>query len=63
MRSASGAWPSAASRAWRAATQRQLDQDEKARRADHVIRNDGTLEDLEGEVRRVAAEVAGEGAG
>lgn len=43
--------------------QRQLDQDEKARRADHVIRNDGTLEDLEGEVRRVAAEVAGEGAG
>jgi dephospho-CoA kinase len=43
--------------------QRQLDQGEKARRADHVIRNDGTLEDLEGEVRRVAAEVAGEGSG
>ncbi len=29
---------------------RQLDQDEKARRADHVIRNDGSLEDLEREV-------------
>ena len=43
--------------------QRQLDQDEKARRADHVIRNDGTLEDLEGEVRRVAAEVAVGGSG
>lgn len=43
--------------------QRQLDQGEKARRADHVIRNDGTLEDLEGEVRRVAAEVAEGGSG
>jgi dephospho-CoA kinase len=43
--------------------QRQLDQDEKARRADHVIRNDGTPEDLEGEVRRVAAEVAEGGSG
>ena len=31
---------------------RQLDQDEKARRADHVIRNEGTLEDLEQEMRR-----------
>ena len=41
--------------------QRQLDQDEKARRADHVIRNDGSLEDLSDEVRRVIAEVAGEG--
>ena len=41
--------------------QRQLDQDEKARRADHVIRNDGRLEDLSDEVRRVIAEVAGEG--
>lgn len=29
---------------------RQLDQDEKARRADYVIRNDGSLEDLEREV-------------
>ncbi len=26
--------------------ERQLDQDEKARRADHVIRNDGSLEEL-----------------
>jgi dephospho-CoA kinase len=42
--------------------ERQLDQDEKARRADHVIRNDGTLEQLDAEVRRVIAEVAG-GAG
>jgi dephospho-CoA kinase len=41
--------------------QRQLDQDEKARRADHVIRNDGSLEELSAEVRRVIAEVAGEG--
>jgi dephospho-CoA kinase len=41
--------------------QRQLDQDEKGRRADHVIRNDGSLEDLSDEVRRVIAEVAGEG--
>jgi dephospho-CoA kinase len=31
---------------------RQLDQEEKARRADHVIRNEGTLEDLEQEMRR-----------
>jgi dephospho-CoA kinase len=43
--------------------QRQLDQEEKARRADHVIRNDGSLADLEGEVRRVIAEVEGEGEG
>lgn len=32
---------------------RQLDQAEKARRADHVIRNDASLEELETEVRRV----------
>ena len=43
--------------------QRQLDQDEKAGRADHVIRNDGTLEELEAEVRRVIAEVSEEGSG
>jgi dephospho-CoA kinase len=30
---------------------RQLDQDEKARRADYVLRNDGTLEELEDQVR------------
>jgi len=37
--------------------ERQLDQAEKASRADHVIRNDGTLKDLErsvGEVLRAA---------
>ena len=31
-------------------SQRQLDQAEKAARADHVIRNDGSLEDLDREV-------------
>ena len=30
---------------------RQLDQEEKGRRADHLIRNDASLEALEGEVR------------
>jgi dephospho-CoA kinase len=30
---------------------RQLSQEEKALRADHVVRNDGTLEDLEHEMR------------
>jgi dephospho-CoA kinase len=35
---------------------RQLDQEEKARRADHVIRNDGTLEELEREVGAVLRE-------
>jgi dephospho-CoA kinase len=32
-------------------TARQLSQDEKADRADYVIRNDGTLDDLEREIR------------
>ncbi len=32
---------------------RQLSQAEKEKRADHVIRNNGTLEELESEVRRV----------
>jgi len=36
---------------------RQLDQEEKAKRADHVIRNDGTLEELEGQVTRLLAEI------
>jgi dephospho-CoA kinase len=31
---------------------RQLDQAEKERRADHVIRNDASLEELESEVRK-----------
>jgi dephospho-CoA kinase len=38
---------------------RQLDQDEKARRADLVVRNDGTLEELQQEMRR-ALDAAGE---
>jgi dephospho-CoA kinase len=37
--------------------ERQLDQAEKARRADHVIRNDASLEELESEVRRVIEEL------
>ena len=32
---------------------RQLTQAQKEERADHVIRNNGTLEELESEVRRV----------
>jgi dephospho-CoA kinase len=32
---------------------RQLDQGEKERRADHVIRNDASLEELESEVRKL----------
>jgi dephospho-CoA kinase len=35
---------------------RQLDQDEKAQRADYVIRNEGTLEELEQEMRRALEE-------
>ena len=38
---------------------RQLSQDEKAQRADYVIRNDGTLSDLEAAVREVLAELRG----
>jgi dephospho-CoA kinase len=38
---------------------RQLSQEEKARRADHVIRNDGTIDDLEAAVRVVLAELRG----
>jgi dephospho-CoA kinase len=40
-------------------TGRQLPQDEKARRADHVIRNDGTIEELEAAVAGVLAELRG----
>lgn len=36
---------------------RQLSQDEKASRADHVIRNDGTLDELERELAFVLEEV------
>jgi dephospho-CoA kinase len=43
--------------------ERQLDQAEKERRADHVIRNEGTIEELEREVAGVMREVgADEGA-
>jgi len=42
---------------------RQLDQAEKARRADHVIRNDASLEELESEVKRVIEQLSGGVAG
>ena len=38
---------------------RQLSQEEKAGRADHVIRNDGTLEELEQSIARLLEELAG----
>jgi dephospho-CoA kinase len=41
---------------------RQLSQDEKAGRADHVIRNDGTLADLDRDVRDLLDRLAGEAA-
>jgi dephospho-CoA kinase len=37
--------------------ERQLDQAEKERRADHVIRNDASLDELESEVRKVIEEL------
>jgi len=37
--------------------ERQLDQSEKAQRADHVIRNDASLQELESEVRKVIEEL------
>jgi len=39
---------------------RQLDQAEKAARADHVLRNDGTLEELERAVAKVLEEIGSE---
>jgi dephospho-CoA kinase len=39
--------------------ERQLPQAEKEERADHVIRNDGTLEELEDGVKRVIEEIRG----
>jgi dephospho-CoA kinase len=39
---------------------RQLDQAEKAARADHVLRNDGTLEELERAVAKVLEEIESE---
>ena len=40
---------------------RQLDQDEKAARADHVVRNEGTLEELEQRLAEVMSAVGGSG--
>ncbi len=40
--------------------QRQLDQDEKAARADHVVVNDGTIEDLERELADLFEKLAEE---
>lgn len=40
---------------------RQLDQAEKERRADHVIRNDASLEELESEVNELISELGSEG--
>ena len=40
---------------------RQLDQEEKSRRADHVIRNDGSLQELEDEVSKVIEQLSGDG--
>jgi dephospho-CoA kinase len=37
--------------------ERQLDQAEKERRADHVIRNDASLEELESQVRKLIEEL------
>ena len=37
---------------------RQLDQTEKASRADHVIRNDASLDELESEVKRVIEQLS-----
>ncbi|MGE5857852.1 MAG: dephospho-CoA kinase [Solirubrobacterales bacterium] len=39
---------------------RQLDQAEKERRADHVIRNDASLEELESEVNELISELGSE---
>ena len=38
---------------------RQLDQDEKAARAEHVVGNDGTIEDLERELSTLVAKLQG----
>jgi dephospho-CoA kinase len=43
--------------------ERQLDQAEKGRRADHVIRNDGSLEELEREVNELIGQLRTGGGG
>jgi dephospho-CoA kinase len=40
---------------------RQLSQEEKAARADYVVRNDGTIEELERAMREVLAKIEREG--
>jgi dephospho-CoA kinase len=42
---------------------RQLSQEEKASRAEHVLRNNGTLEDLDREVVTLLRRLTGEGSG
>jgi dephospho-CoA kinase len=42
---------------------RQLDQDAKAARADYVVRNDGSIEDLERELSDLLAKLAGDEGG
>ena len=42
---------------------RQLDQAEKERRADHVIRNEGSIEELESKVRELIDQIKSEAAG
>ena len=43
--------------------ERQLDQEAKARRADHVIRNEGSIDELEGDVKAVMDEISAGGGG
>ena len=43
--------------------ERQLDQDEKGRKADHVIRNEGSIEELESKVKEVMDRVLAGGPG
>ena len=43
--------------------ERQLDQAEKGRRADHVIRNDASLEELDREVKKLIEELRKGGSG
>jgi dephospho-CoA kinase len=46
-----------------ARTTRQLTQDEKAQKADFVVRNDGTVEELEIKLSEVLAKLAEDGHG
>ena len=46
-----------------ARTARQLSQDEKAQKADYVVRNDGTVEELEIKLSEVLAKLTEDGNG